>query len=748
LNGGETRITTNTAEQVDPAISGSYIVFTDSRNGNKDIFLHDLLAHSETNLTSGTPTDQYLDDIDGVRVVYTDVTAGASDIHLYDISTSAGTPLTSGGNNYAPTVDGDHVVWVAVGASARNVILADLVAWSTTSITANPMFVDVPRVDGDWVVWEELVGGKRQIKAYRVTTAETRTLTTDASDHRWPDVSGSLVVWADNRNGNWDIYSYDLDTSALTRLTTDLADQQYPRISATRVVWEDSRSGTSQIWTLDLETGVAEPLSPSAHPQVLNAIDGSRVVWTENRYPTSIAEGWIDFYGLIAPCDGTISRISIGPVGSEVAITSRIHSCTSDVRAFVPEIVDDINSTISTPDYTATLDPSISSFNIYSTPGTSANGYNIKVEASGFQFTNFITSESMLLPSNFDIFMFTIEETPPQPVCGDGTCNGTESCSSCPADCGVCPPACGDGTCNGTETCSSCPQDCGACPPVCGDGTCNGAETCSSCSADCGECPVCGDGLCNGTEDCTTCLEDCGVCPPVCGDGSCNGTETCVTCQEDCGICPTIFVSPLDYNFGEVKQGASSKTLVTITNLGANDLTVSSIAPQAGSSLYFTLTPVPSYPIVLGPNANVDIGVTFAPMSLGDFDSVFEITSTDPKNNVVDVSFKGTGVKVQVPPSQQIQDILAFFDSSVANGTLLGNGPGNSANGRRNALRNMLKATGDMINQGDIDGACGQLKDAYLRTDGIALPPDFVKGPSSPTLVSMIQDLMATLGCN
>jgi len=52
-------------------------------------------------------------------------------------------------------------------------------------------------------------------------------------------------------------------------------------------------------------------------------------------------------------------------------------------------------------------------------------------------------------------------------MCGDGTCNGTETCSNCPADCGACAPVCGDGTCNGTETCSSCQTDCGACPVSC-----------------------------------------------------------------------------------------------------------------------------------------------------------------------------------------------------------------------------------------------------------------------------------------
>ena len=55
-------------------------------------------------------------------------------------------------------------------------------------------------------------------------------------------------------------------------------------------------------------------------------------------------------------------------------------------------------------------------------------------------------------------------------------------------------PRCGDGICNGDDTCSNCPRDCGLCP-LCGDGTCNGNETCSNCSQDCGACTYCGDGI-------------------------------------------------------------------------------------------------------------------------------------------------------------------------------------------------------------------------------------------------------------
>jgi TolB-like protein len=44
--------------------------------------------------------------------------------------------------------------------------------------------------------------------------------------------------------------------------------------------------------------------------------------------------------------------------------------------------------------------------------------------------------------------------------CGDGVCDGTETCSSCPQDCGICPPTCGNGVCDEGEDYSSCPEDC------------------------------------------------------------------------------------------------------------------------------------------------------------------------------------------------------------------------------------------------------------------------------------------------
>jgi len=161
------------------------------------------------------------------------------------------------------------------------------------------------------------------------------------------------------------------------------------------------------------------------------------------------------------------------------------------------------------------------------------------------------------------------------PWCGDGVCNGDETCSSCGADCACgCGQACDHGACVFTacegKACGSdgCGGSCGTCPdhhacqkgacayvPWCGDGTCDPDEDCGACPSDCacgcGEAclgttcvfaacdgKVCGDDGCGGS--CGKCAahHECqkGACvyAPWCGDGACDANETCASCAADC----------------------------------------------------------------------------------------------------------------------------------------------------------------------------------------------------------------------
>lgn len=128
----------------------------------------------------------------------------------------------------------------------------------------------------------------------------------------------------------------------------------------------------------------------------------------------------------------------------------------------------------------------------------------------------------------------------PEPVCGDGACNGAENASTCGVDC---PAACGDGFCTHSENSGSCPGDC---PASCGDSVCTTGEDPGNCPDDCPD--VCGDDLCTGSETYETCPDDCFLIliPEIqsliwCGDGICNGDETLFSCPEDCQM---IFIIP------------------------------------------------------------------------------------------------------------------------------------------------------------------------------------------------------------
>jgi len=173
------------------------------------------------------------------------------------------------------------------------------------------------------------------------------------------------------------------------------------------------------------------------------------------------------------------------------------------------------------------------------------------------------------------------------PACGDGECNGEETCQACPDDCGDC---CGNGLCEAqyAEDSCTCPEECPDDPLSCSSCECGDSGGACSCSADCaadGDCcdnscdacgvcpPQCGDGVCNGNENSCSCPDDCpddpdscslcecggtggncgcgpncgdagnccanacalcGVCPPACGDGVCNGDENSCSCPDDC----------------------------------------------------------------------------------------------------------------------------------------------------------------------------------------------------------------------
>jgi hypothetical protein len=207
-----------------------------------------------------------------------------------------------------------------------------------------------------------------------------------------------------------------------------------------------------------------------------------------------------------------------------------------------------------------------------------------------------------------------------------------------------------------------------------------------------------------------------------------------------------ISVSPLSHDFGDVELGTVSTTIATITNVGEDSLTINDIVVSSESNPDFSISYRPNLPAIISPGSTIDIEITYTPSDLGASSAILEIASDDTDEPMVMLSFSGTGVEYEPPPSEQIANILEFIDQSVEAGSLEGDGPGASGKGRLNALQNMIETAGNLIDEGRIDDACRQLWNAYRRTDGNPRPPDFVTGEAASELASQILALLDSLG--
>lgn len=214
--------------------------------------------------------------------------------------------------------------------------------------------------------------------------------------------------------------------------------------------------------------------------------------------------------------------------------------------------------------------------------------------------------------------------------------------------------------------------------------------------------------------------------------------------------------------FGEVVVGESSDpvTLGIDTNGDRVFITELTLEKDCG----FLISPKVPPEILAIPG---QITITYSPLSPGYCQTTLSIHPNVGNPAYVDLS--GTGL----PDSTQnitIQGILDFFDSCVAaadgslegyvpdksdkkrsaDKTTKGNGSDKLAENRVNALRNMIETAGHLIDSGKIDEACGQLKAAYKKMDGLNTPgssTDFVTGEAVSKLSTMVQKLMDTLEC-
>jgi beta propeller repeat protein len=135
--GEEMRITqTNSIKDYDLSISGSLVVWTDSRNdspesridtyppvSNPDIYMFDLSTNTEKQVTTSSASDSS-PVVDNGRIVWQRSSAVRNgDIFLYDVETGKEMQISKSGytaHDYYPAISGNHVVWADARISQGN----------------------------------------------------------------------------------------------------------------------------------------------------------------------------------------------------------------------------------------------------------------------------------------------------------------------------------------------------------------------------------------------------------------------------------------------------------------------------------------------------------------------------------------------------------------------------------------------------------------------------------------------------
>jgi TolB protein len=287
-----------------PAVSGSYVVWTDMRNNNYDIFMFDLIEGEERQITLDMSA-QLKADISGNFIVWEDYRNLDSEIYLYDINSRVEKRITFNRNEQLN-----------------------------------------PALDGNYVVWEDYRNGNSDIYLYDIDKDLEKQITDDPASQIYPAISGRYIVWLDYRNDNSEIYLYDMDKEVEIRITDDQAYQGPPSISEDKIVYSDyrHRSGNnednSEIYLYDIAKRREKRITNDFNWKQINPrIQGKFIIWEEYR---ADSQGNIYLYNLMSGKSEKITNnfnMNVEPaIGKKIIAWQEISGQENENDIFVAEI--------------------------------------------------------------------------------------------------------------------------------------------------------------------------------------------------------------------------------------------------------------------------------------------------------------------------------------------------------------------------------------------------------------------------
>ena len=207
-------VTTGAATQSDPALCGSIVTWTDTRNGSSDVYARNLAGGSEIGVATSQAVEAY-PACDAGRIVYMrSATNEWASIRLYDVSSGQTTVVSDKPwNEWRPAISGDRVVWQA---------------WPNQPNTTEGI----------------------QIRGKRLSTGGDFVVSDGPGNQMAPTILGSVVAWEDARDGDTRLWWRDLAgaTGEQPVAPDALGVQEAPPLFARGLVYQSNPTGAWNIF--------------------------------------------------------------------------------------------------------------------------------------------------------------------------------------------------------------------------------------------------------------------------------------------------------------------------------------------------------------------------------------------------------------------------------------------------------------------------------------------------------------------
>ncbi len=278
------------------------IVWAQERNGNKDIYLYDVIAGQEKRITSHAAIQEG-PAINDKYIAWIDYASGRGQVVLYDKTTKQSRVVApSAGAQIRVAMSNKYIAWIEALPVASGVVSPAFVkvydfeknvVFQVNDVSKGIMIPSFVNVSNDLVVWlENVMPNKYRIKIFDLNAKRMigyDGLYADYVANMPPTVSGKRVVWTE-LNVYYDLVMFDAQTFEKTYLMKDTLAQVMPSLRDDHLIWleaYDQAKGPHQLKMLDLSTGrMSHVVFPIQSKKYTPSIHGDTIAWVDERSGT------------------------------------------------------------------------------------------------------------------------------------------------------------------------------------------------------------------------------------------------------------------------------------------------------------------------------------------------------------------------------------------------------------------------------------------------------------------------------